>query len=781
MLVDYQRENLEKLKSEVRNNNSFIIVGTPNSGRKHVIKEWGMAQKNACIIQIEKTNSNQRYASLTIKLKEIFKDKKIKGSISPNISVSLQNIFVGIGFGGSKKDNFLFEEEQNIYSYLCKLVRKHTLIFIVDSSLGINDGSIEIIDSFMKKHRNRILKKNSVFKFILAPNDIPNSYNVYFKDLTNTIINREKLLNDLNLNPNIGLSDNVKEFIFSNISSNIGLLIDIINSFNNNQLDFNLNLFDTNNLTRDLLVQGTRNYKYIEQLNELMTICSITKYYFKSIDLAYVLKENETIIMSYLEYAREHYLLYNNKEGYTVAFELIRKIYECSDGVKKIRIYTSIINMISDLYPSDYSNKYIFAKLADDKYSNTYLMQHIFKEIRLKHNINIVEFKNDLSAEEYNIIVTYNKAFGYINSKKYTDAIGLLNTLKNLSGALFYEINLLKSQCKIKEIEPQSREFALNCLSYNNNDTYIDENLRYRLAIRKTAALVHVGKYNNAIINSSLIENHLREKIKETGAIEYEYYLNVIYRKYSYIHEYDLSINEVETSVNFFKANQNVYYKALYIALNNLLSLYIINMNLDKAKQVIEEIEQLKISKNNICFSRPEILENNTILYDFFSKKISIEKTESNFYNLYEGTKDLADNILIASNYAVILMLNGKLEKAKDVLLLEYDNVREDKEGIYYYRIVLNLAVCEFLIDNNNRETCLERLKKVKYNKEDPHYKVRLAELEGIIYLMSNIESCNHADIWCNAYKNNVKTVLNDYATYQQGLVYTTLFDWDDD
>lgn len=603
MLVDYQRDNLEKLKSEVKNNSSIVIVGPPNSGRKHVIKEWGVTQKNACIIHLERTNSNQRYASLTVKLKEIIKDKKIKGSLSPSVSVSLQNFFVGIGVGISKKDNFLFAEEHNIHSYLRKLVRKHNLIFIVDSSLDINDGSIEIIDSLMEKYRNRIKKKTSVFKFILAPDNISNSYCIYFKDLSNNTINREKLLKDLNLNPNISLSDNVKDFIFANISSNIGLLIDIINSFNNNQLDFNLNSFDTNNITKELLMQGTKNYKYIEQLNELMTICSITKYYFKSIDLAYILKENESIIMSYLEYAQEHYLLHNDKKGYTVAFELIRKIYECSDEVKKIKLYTSIISMISNIYPSDYSNKYIFAKLADDKYSSTYLMQHIFKEIRLKHNINIVEFRNELSVEEYNVIEVYNKAFGYINSKKYKDAIGLLNALKNISGALFYEINLLKSQCIIKQIEPQSREFALGCLSYNNNDTYIDENLRYRLAIRKTAALIHVGKYNSAIINSNIIENHLQEKIKETGAIEYEYYLNVIYRKYSYIHEYDLSINEVQTSVNFFKANQNVYYKALYIALNNLLSLYIINMNLDKAEQVIKEIEQLKISKNNISFS----------------------------------------------------------------------------------------------------------------------------------------------------------------------------------
>ena len=88
-------------------------------------------------------------------------------------------------------------------------------------------------------------------------------------------------------------------------------------------------------------------------------------------------------------------------------------------------------------------------------------------------------------------------------------------------------------------------------------------------------------------------------------------------------------------------------------------------MQLTKAQEVIEEIEQLTFSKNNIRFSRPEILNNNIILFNHFAKKKSFEEIETDFYNLYEETKDLADHILIASNYAVILMLNGKLKKAK--------------------------------------------------------------------------------------------------------------------
>ena len=77
---------------------------------------------------------------------------------------------------------------------------------------------------------------------------------IHFNDLTDDAINREKLLKDLNLNPDIELTEKVKGFIFANISNNIGLLIDIVNGFNSGQLDHDFNMCDINNLTKELLV-----------------------------------------------------------------------------------------------------------------------------------------------------------------------------------------------------------------------------------------------------------------------------------------------------------------------------------------------------------------------------------------------------------------------------------------------------------------------------------------------------------------------------------------------
>lgn len=267
----------------------------------------------------------------------------------------------------------------------------------------------------------------------------------------------------------------------------------------------------------------------------------------------------------------------------------------------------------------------------------------------------------------------------------------------------------------------------------------------------------------------------------KTNSLEYRYYLNVIYRKFSYVSEYDLSINYVKKSVDFFRDYKKNYYKAYYISLNNLLSLYIINMDLKNAIKIKKEIEDLIISKSNINFPRIEIAKNNFILYNYFSQEISVKKAVLELEKLYNETVDSADYIFLASNYAVFMMLNNNLEEAKEILLKELDNVKNEQEGAYNYRIIINLSVCKFLIDNNKRAECVQLLKDIKYNQGDPHYRVRNQELTGIINLMKNIPKCNNAKEWCETYKSNVLTTITSYTTYQQGLIFTTLFDWDDD
>ena len=775
MLLPYQKINLEKLSSMVKENTNLTIVGKENSGRKYIIEQWSQSKKNPLIINLEKTGLNCEYATLVSVLRKICRIEKHKIIISPNVGFMASIYTFGISL--SIDDESILKSEKIIKKCLKKLAKNYTLIFIIDESLHISDQSIELIDNFIKQYK----KKKPIYKFTLSTQTITESSCVYFGTLTDCNLDKYETLRNLNLNPKIQLSDKVIEFIFQNASDNISLLVNIIKDVNNNNLDSNFDAFDMNNLTKTLLNESFKNYQYSALLVEILTIYAITQYYFQTIDLAFLLNQSEHVINILMDFALKHYLVEGETQNYHIIFGLVKKIFSELDEISKYQIYTNIINMFSNIYPSDYYNKYIFAKLAKNSECGIYLVQYLMQKIRLNHNIDISDFESSLNQNEYLIIETYNCAFGLLSAKKYNECIKKLCVLTELSGALLYEINILKSQCLIRKIDRLERELALDLLFYQYENKAIDENLKFRLDIRKIAAFVHTGRYKEALKICNDVTDRLIQMYSKTNSLEYRYYLNVIYRKFSYVSEYDLSINYVKKSVDFFRDYKKNYYKAYYISLNNLLSLYIINMDLKNAIKIKKEIEDLIISKSNINFPRIEIAKNNFILYHYFSQEISVKKAVLELEKLYNETVDSADYIFLASNYAVFMMLNNNLEEAKEILLKELDNVKNEQEGAYNYRIIINLSVCKFLIDNNKRAECVQLLKDIKYNQGDPHYRVRNQELTGIINLMKNIPKCNNAKEWCETYKSNVLTTITSYTTYQQGLIFTTLFDWDDD
>lgn len=775
MLLTYQRNNLEKLQFMASTNTTLTIVGKENSGRKYIIEQWSQSKKKPLIINLEKTGLNCEYASLVSVLRKICRIEKNKIIIAPNVGIMASIYTFGVSL--SFDNESILKSEKIIRKCLKKLAKKCTLIFVIDNSLHISDQSVELIDNFISQYK----KKKLIYKFTLSTKSIAESTCVYFENLTDNNLDKYETLKKLNLNPQIQLSKKAVEFIFQNVSDNISLLINIIENINNYNLDGNFERSDTNNLTKVLLKEGFKNFKYKALLEKLLTIYAITQYYFQTIDLAFMLNQNECVINTIMDFALKHYLVEGKSKDYHIIFGLVKKIFGELDDISKYNIYTNIINMFSNIYPSDYYNKYIYAELAKNSEYGVYLVQYLMQKIRLNHNIDISDFESILNTNEYLIIETYNCAFGLLNLKKYDACIIKLSTITELSGALLYEINILKSQCLIRKLDKQERNLALNLLLYDNSNIQIDENLKFRLDIRKISAFIHVGKYNEALKICNLVTERLIHLYSKTKSIEYMYYLNVVYRKYSYVCEYDLSISYVKKSVDFFKENQKDYYKAYYISLNNLLSLYIINMELDKAAIIKQEIESLKILKNNISFPRVEIEKNNIILYDYFSERATVQKTISDLKKLYDESIDSADHIFLASNYAVFLMLNNNLKEAKEILFQEQEHVIDEQEGSYYYRITINLTVCDFLIDNSKRTDCIQILKNIRYNQEDPHYRVRNNELIGIINLMKLIPKCNDATQWCETYKANIISTFNCYTTYQQGLIFTTLFNWDDD
>ena len=771
MLVQYQKRNLEKLQEVTKDYNELVVVGSTNSGRKYVVENWGNSIQKSIIIELNVSANKVPYSALISAINEVDYFKKDRLKITPTFAITG---IVGSINASLEKDT-LFKTEVELIKLFSRAAKRHTIVFIIDKAFLIEDGSIELIEKFRRE-----CKKNKNIYIIYVSNTAEDSKkNIYFDDISTCGLPQKTLLRELNLVPYMNLNEKVINFIFNNISNNIYLLLQIIEDINTGNLDVFLNNYDKNHTIDKLLEYSENKNEYKKQLSELLSICAISEHYFQSIDFAYLLEEHKSIINSLLEYAQKKYLLTNTDDSFYILFGVVKKIYAGLNEIEKQKLYIKIVEMFTNVHPSKYYQKYTFAKLASMNGYSNYLVQFLFSEIRLNHGVDISKYKDELNERELNLVKAYNKAYGYNNSKEYDKCIEELSTLRELSIEFLYEINIVMSQALIKKMDELSRTRAISILNYEKSLT--DENLKFRLNIRKIAALVHIGEYEQALISCKQTIGYLVNKFNETHALEYRYYLNVIYRKFSYVSAYDTSTNEVEASVDFFRKHQSEYHTGYYIALNNLLSLYIINMQTDKATNTKKELEELLIIKNNINFPRREILENNFLLYDFFIKSVDSRKICESFKVLYSKNKGGADHILITSNYSIFLMFNNEFELAEKILRNTIPDTVGDLEGIYDTRIKINLAICKFLMDNKNRDECIMMLNSVQYNQQAPYYKNRLDELNNIKQLMNTIVSCNDANEWCEAFKSYISTPLSVYTTYQQGFVYTTLFNWDDD
>lgn len=781
VLLPYQRTNLEKLKEALKDHNSITIVGKPNTGRSTVVEQLKDG-KNTLIKIVPRNNAKTYCSDILHAIKEIDSIKKTERVFKFGISFAWN--FFSITINPETKD--LYGLEKYILRKLNKALYFNSIIVEIKNPDQIDDGTKDIINKLFKQKKRRLFKKKLLKIEIVHTQNEASEYPIYFESLSYDITVFSSTLKTLNLNPDIKLSDNVLDFIFKNSDGNIGILTTIINDLNTNAIDSDLKLLDSNSTIKKLINTTISSSGFSDNLYDILSILAISDKYFNSNDLSFLLQKELNLVEYYLDYAVQHRFLNNEDEYYKILFGIITAIYSRVEENKRIDIYNNIVRLISTYYPDVYEEKYSFAALAGKRNAKIFLLQSIMKKIRENVCFEQTTRSHILSDQEEKLINCYYDAWCKSNNNLYSEAIKIVDSVfntYNIASPIRQEFQLIKSQSLIKSIDKHDRTEAINVLNYNEIDNNIDEYLKYRIETRKIAALLHNGEYKKARNQSDILINRLISFVEDTRSPGIEYYLNVIYRKYCNTHTYETSIGPINKSVDFFSKSKK-YIRETYIALNNALALNLINGNEKDARSNIEKIFQLQERHFNIRFPRSEIFENNKLIFQFLYDPIMpSEKIVYGYKSLYEISQELADHILIASNYAILLAVTDNLDSAIDVLTTEYNKLKNtiDSEGIYQYRIYSNYAICLFLKDNTKRDSALTILKAIKLPCGDVHNKDREKELRLIIETIENISVCNQAIEWIKAYQKNVDTPRNYYRLYEYGFVFTTLFDWDDE
>ena len=777
MLLDYQNNNLRHLELALKNNDTVTIIGKPNSGRKTVVTN--LNYENSIIINIFPHNDSYPDCSdFLLSIKNIDILTKDLYELIPEIS--LGDIF---SFSIEKKE--LFNLEKHLIKNLKKASKKHKLILIVEKYEKLDIGTKNIINKIRSNDVKNKLKKGLISIFISDYNSADKQQiigkDIYFEHLTYEQDKIRGVFSALNLNPNIDLSEEIMQFILKNADGNIKLISTIIDDINHNRIDKGLNLIDSNNNIKFLVNNRIDSQEFADKIRYILNIIAISDKYFTNLDLSFLLSEEVNIIDYYMSFAGENKYVTQINNCYQIIFGVIKKIFNTIPETQKIKIYNKIVKLINTYYPNQYKEKYHFASLAKDPKCNIYLLQSIFQEIRKKGKVYIEAF--DLSKEEKHIVNQYFRIYSKASRNGYQEAIEALESytmLFSLASPLKEEFMLLKSQILIKSINENSRREAIEALAYDDTDNNIDEYLKYRIETRKIAALIHNGDYKQAKMQSVKMENKFLSIISNTKSPGIEYYLNIIYRKYCNIHSYESSIVAINKSISFFSNNPN-YIKETYIALNNALALNLINGSQEAGYKNMHMINMLKEEHFNLRFPRPEIYENNQLIFKLIYEEGSVDIADQ-FRILCKKTKGNADNVFIRSNYAIALALSGDIISGVDILKKMYDDpmIENDKEGVYKLRVYCNYAILLFLM-NRDKENSLKILNEVNIPKDDLHYPERSKELNLIIKTINNSKGCSSAKEWMEQYQNNIHTIKNYNCLYEQGFVFTTLFDWDDE
>lgn len=777
MLLDYQKNNLAKLEECLADNDHVSIVGKAKSGRKKVVSQ--LPYPNKLIINIFPSKTRYtNYDDFLNSVKGITSFSKARKKMG--VDFSLGRSIVGVSFQLSSHDIFYIENE--IKNRIKKISRQRDIVFVVENPDLIDSGTQRILSSVLKTKR-AFFSKHRIIRIDICESEKQVCGKVlFFESLSSDPREFCRTLGLLNLNPNIKLSEYIRSFICKNADGNIELINRIIDDINKKNIDIDFDFQDTNSVIKEMVYTAIDMSSYKSELTDILTIISLCDRYFNDLDFSFLIEKDLNLVELYLSFAVTHNFLNRCEYGYNIVLGIIKKIFSDCPVEKKRTIYNRIIKLINTFYPDQYLEKYNIAKAAKQTGASVYLQQHLMKEIRETGNLIL---SDELSKLEREVVNTYYLAYCKISINEYEIAVTTLKDFMmdtTLVSPIKQEYQLLISQCLIKSIDIQNRNEAIAKLTYDANDTKIDDYLRYRLETRKIAALIHTGAYKAARVQSEMTTDRLLESVELTKSPGSEYYLNVIYRKYCNIHPYESSLAAIKKSVSFFE-NTKKHVRSYYIALNNELALELIIGKTAEAQSTYQKIKNVKEANYSINFPRPELLENNSLILKITSNNFYVDDSIIDSFNFLRKSTKSADNILISSNLAVAYALSGRIEEAIKILNNVQNAMKhtKDTEGIYSYRIVCNLAILQFIQDNSQRENSIQRLKSIKPPVDDPHYQERSKEHFLFIETMKGIEECSSAFDWMSSYRSRVDTPRNYHCLYECGFVFTTLFDWDDE
>lgn len=709
------------------------------------------------------------------------------------------------------RDLILNEKEQDILCKLQYLAQHKEIIFICDNFNYWDEKSIKLLYIILLNIKGKYdFLSKSIFLIIYTSNKKAIHEELidairqidYVKSINFPIIEYTDFKETINiLGYSSDLSQKESQILFSLINGHIRMLTELITELNDNKLSLDTLEGKSKDLLTTILQQRLRDCGATgEQIKTTLEYASLLGLSFSSYELNKVIGIEDNIFYKIINDSNKLNLI--EKSNYNdgilqFAHDIIREIFEKeitenSDYYKKIEL------CLKEIEPDQYIRRSQYAfKAMDFQQSSILFVLGIVKQIREDGDISQFYMEkckrlfgdSTTNNSYYRFIMCMRDAYISYREGNYSNALNSLFVLGDIYPKEFLaEKEILCSYCYTKRLDSNYREKGLkpllqfSLIENCNNERDIYE----RILIRLMILYVHLGDIENAHTIEKKIVDSLKIRFNHDIAAQSRF--NFLNRISNAIYSCEIAVNKMKEAVEYFGTNYKKgglwrEIKQFYLCQVNYAGALCLNGKFKESYEKNEEILTLYQQFPDYPFPRPNILLNNYLISAYLSQQLTIEECTVAYKDFVSDLPVSAERLFYMSNYSIFLALSGKLQEALSCIKEEGDlqNVKNDKEKIYNYRVDLNTGVYNYLLGDRDKAFNLifklrEQMKICSLKGDLQYDFLRVDKILNLITEISEISPVEWENILLK-YNNEFQATAWNY--YGKGFVFTTVFNWD--
>lgn len=712
------------------------------------------------------------------------------------------------------RDLLLNEKEQDILCKLQYLAEQKNILFVCDNINYWDEKSLRFLYLILQNRHTKYEFFSSSIFILLHTSDKKSSNDNLIHALKDSV-NKNSHINfpDLEytefkdalsiLGYKRTLSKKECELLFSLINGHIRMLIELIGELNQNRLTLDSAEGKPKEILTAILHQRLKDCGATgEQIKITLEYASLLGLSFSPYELNKIMQFENSLFQNVIERSNEMKLIEKQSGIYNTlqfAHDIIHEIFQSEISENGSEYYEKIELCLKEIAPGQYirRSQYAFKAGNTDK-AFILSVLNVIKQMREDGFISekkLLKYKELFEKEKsyfmfYEYMKYMKEGYDFYRQGNYEKALKKFFLIDNLYPVEFLvEKEIFCSYCYTKKIEPQYRYTGLMRLkNYASLEKCNNERDLYeRVLMRLTILEAHLGNIDNARITESEIILSLSTRVNHDEQAQVRFH--TLNRISNALYDCEISADKMKKAANYFGTDfgkgglwRNT--KQYYLSQVNYAGILCLIGKFKESYERNEKILALCQQFPDYPFPRTNIFLNNYLVSGYLAHQLTAEECAHGFKKLIDSIEPCADRLFYVANFSIFLALSGNVKEALLQIQQEerLQEINEDKEKIYNYRIAFNSGVYQFLL--NNKEDALNILTKLDEQmiasgpRDDAIYTEK--RVSKIIQYISDMDSPVTPKQWEDVLLQSCSEFQpNPWNYYGKGYAFTTVFNWD--